>query len=100
MTASGNIGSGVRCAVQGYKGGSIFEAGVGVHGNVDEGRSYQHEGAIKMETNKHSSRKTRLIDVKHHLLRDTCNARKIQVICVRLDDQHVNVQRLGCNRIA
>lgn len=56
MTASGNIGSGVRCAVQGYKGGSIFEAGVvGVHGNVDEGRSYQHDGAIKMETNKHSS---------------------------------------------
>ena len=34
----GNLGGRVRCFIRGGKGSSIFEAGAGVHGTVDEGR--------------------------------------------------------------
>ena len=35
-----------------------------------------NEGAIKLATNKNASRRTKHIDVKHHLVRDASDARK------------------------
>ena len=35
-----------------------------------------NEGAIKLATNKHASRRTKHIDVKHNLLRDASAARE------------------------
>ena len=49
------------------------------------------EEAIKLATNKHASRRTEHIDVKHHLVRDASDARKVRVAYVRLDDQHVDL---------
>ena len=31
------------------------------------------EGAIKLAVNKHASRRTKYIDVKHHLVSDACD---------------------------
>ena len=42
-----------------------------------------NEGAIKLATNKHASRRTKHIDVKHHLVRDASDARKVKVGYVR-----------------
>ena len=50
-----------------------------------------NEGAIKLATNKHASRKTKHIDVKHHLVRDASDARKVRVAYVKLDDQHAGL---------
>ena len=36
-----------------------------------------NEGAIKLATNKHASGRTKHIDVKHHLVRDASDARKV-----------------------
>ena len=47
-----------------------------------------NEGAIKLATNKHASRRTNHIDVKHHLVRDESDARKVRVAYVRSEDQH------------
>ena len=47
-----------------------------------------NEGAIKLATNKHASRRTKRIDVKHHLVRDASDARKVRVAYVRSEDQH------------
>ena len=38
-----------------------------------------NEGAIKLATNKHASRSTKHIHVKHHLVRDASDARKVKV---------------------
>ena len=55
--------------------------------NVFEGS----EGAIKLATNKHVSRRTRHIDVKHHLEREGSDARKVRVAYVKSGDQHADL---------
>ena len=50
-----------------------------------------NEGAIKLAINKHPSRRTKHIDVKHHLVRDASNARKVRVAYVRSEDQHADL---------
>ena len=37
-----------------------------------------NEGAIKLATNKHAGRRTKHIDVKHHLVRDASDARRLE----------------------
>ena len=39
-----------------------------------------NEGAIKLAANRHGSRRTKHIDVKHYLVRDACDARKVKVV--------------------
>ena len=50
-----------------------------------------NEGGIKLATNKHASRRTEHIDVKHHLVRDASDARKVRVAYVRSGDQHADL---------
>ena len=50
-----------------------------------------NEWAIKLATSKHASRRTKHIDVKHHLVRDASDARKVRVACVRSEDQHADL---------
>ena len=50
-----------------------------------------NEGAIKLATNKHASRRTKHIDVKHHLVRDASDAQKVRVAYVRSGDQHADL---------
>ena len=50
-----------------------------------------NEGAIKLTTKKHASRRTKHIDVKHHLVRDASDARKVRVVYVRSEDQHADL---------
>ena len=51
-----------------------------------------NEGAIKLATNKqHVSRRTKHIYVKHHLVRDASDARKVRVANVRLGDQYADL---------
>ena len=50
-----------------------------------------NEVAIKLATNKHASRRTKHIDVKHHLVRDASDARKVRVAYVRSEDQHADL---------
>ena len=50
-----------------------------------------NEEAIKLATNKHASRRTKHIDVKHHLVRDASDARKVRVAYVRSEDQHADL---------
>ena len=50
-----------------------------------------NEGGIKLATNKHASRRTNHIDVKHHLARDASDARKVRVAHVRSEYQHADV---------
>ena len=50
-----------------------------------------NEGAIKLATNKHASRRTKHTDVKHHLVRDASDARKVRVAYVRSEDQHADL---------
>ena len=49
-----------------------------------------NEGAIKLATNKHS-RRTKHVDVKHHLVRDASDAQKVRVAYVRSGDQHADL---------
>ena len=59
---------------------------------VDAVNVYEdNEGAIKLATNKHSSRRTKHIDVKHHLVRGACDAGKVRVVYVRSEDQHADL---------
>ena len=51
-----------------------------------------NEGAIKLATNKYASRRTKHIDVKHHLARDASDARKIRVAYVRSEYQHADLR--------
>ena len=39
-----------------------------------------NEGAIKLANNKHASRRTRHIDVKHHIVRDAIEKGKVRVL--------------------
>ena len=50
-----------------------------------------NEGAIKLATNKHASRRTKHIDVKHHLARNASDARKVRIAYVRSEDQHADL---------
>ena len=50
-----------------------------------------NEGAIKLVTNKHASRRTKHIDEKHLLVRNASDARKVRVAYVRSEDQHADV---------
>ena len=50
-----------------------------------------NEGAIKIVVNKHGSRRTKHTDVKYHLVRDACHARKIRVMDVRTEDEHADL---------
>ena len=50
-----------------------------------------NEGTIKLATNKHASRRTKHIDVKHHLMRGAFDARKVIVAYVRSEDQHADL---------
>ena len=49
------------------------------------------QGAIKMANNKHNSRKTRHIDVKHHIVRDTVEEGLVRIVYVRSEDQHADI---------
>ena len=42
-------------------------------------------------TNKHAGRRTKHIDVKHHLVRDASDARKVRVAYARSEDQHADL---------
>ena len=49
-------------------------------------------GAIKLAVNKScSSRSTKHIDAKHHLVRDACDAEKVIVVYARTEDQHAHL---------
>ena len=50
-----------------------------------------NEGAIKLVTNKHASCRTKHIDVKHHLVRDASDARKVKIAYVGSEDQHADL---------
>ena len=50
-----------------------------------------NEEAIKLATNKHASRRTKHIDVKHHLVRDASDSRKVKAAYVRSEDQHADL---------
>ena len=52
-----------------------------------------NEGAIKLATNKHASRRTKHIDVKHHLVRDASDAQRVRVAYVRSEDQYADLSR-------
>ena len=59
---------------------------------VDAVNVYEdNERAIQLATNKHSSRRTKHIDVKYHLVRDACDAGKVRVVYVRSEDQHADL---------
>ena len=51
----------------------------------------EDEVAIKLPTNKHASRSTKHIDVKHHLVSDASDVRKVRVAYVRSEDQHADL---------
>ena len=50
-----------------------------------------NERAIKLATNNHASCRTKHIDVKHHLVRDTSDAKKVRVSHVRSENQHADL---------
>ena len=50
-----------------------------------------NQGTVKIANNKHSSRRTRHIDIKHHLIRDTVNNGKVKVVYVKVEDQHADM---------
>ena len=50
-----------------------------------------NQGAIKMANNKHSSRRTRHIDVKHHVVRDAVEEGVVRIVYVRSEDQHADI---------
>ena len=50
-----------------------------------------NEGAMKMAENRFSSRRTRHIDVKHHMVRDAVNGGIIRVEYVKSREQHADV---------
>ena len=50
-----------------------------------------NEGAIKLAVDKYASRSSKHIDVKYHLVRDACDAGKVRVVCVRMEDQPVDL---------
>ncbi|CAM9187127.1 unnamed protein product, partial [Ascophyllum nodosum] len=50
-----------------------------------------NEGAIKMATNCFSSRRTRHVDVKHHVVRDAVERGVVRVHYIKSGEQHADV---------
>ena len=50
-----------------------------------------NEGAIKMATNCFSSRRTRHVDVKHHIIRDAVESGVVQIHYAKSGEQHADV---------
>ena len=50
-----------------------------------------NQGAIKMANNKYSSRRTRHIDVKHHIVRDAVEEGLVRIVYVRGEEQHAGI---------
>ena len=50
-----------------------------------------NQGAIKTANDRHSSKRARHIDIKHHLIRDAVNEGKVRVTYVKTEDQHADV---------
>ena len=50
-----------------------------------------NQGAIKMANNRHPSKRTRHIDIKHHLIRDAVGEGQVRVTYVKTEDQNVDV---------
>ena len=50
-----------------------------------------NEEAIKLATNKHASRRSNHIDVKHHVVRNACDAGKVRLVYVRTEDQRADL---------
>ena len=48
-----------------------------------------NEGTVKLALNKNASRRTKHIDVKHHLVRDACDAGKVTLVYISTEDQHM-----------
>ena len=56
-----------------------------------------NEGAIKMATNRFSSRCTRHVDVKHHNVRDAVESGVIRIHYVKSGEQHADVLTKALN---
>ena len=56
-----------------------------------------NEGAIKMAENRFSSRQTRHIDVKHHMVRDAVDGGIIRVEYIKSREQHADVLTKAIN---
>ena len=50
-----------------------------------------NQGAIKMANNKHSSKRTRHIDVKHHIFPDAIEEGLVRIVYVRSEEQHADI---------
>ena len=50
-----------------------------------------NQGAVKTANNIHSSKQTRHVDIKHHLIRDGMDEGKVCVTYVKTEDQHADV---------
>ena len=50
-----------------------------------------NEGAIKMATNRFSSRRTRHVDVKHHIVHDAIESGIVRIHYVKSAEQHADV---------
>ena len=50
-----------------------------------------NEGTIKLAVNKDSRRRTKHVDVKHHLGKDACDAGNVRVGYVRTKDQETDM---------
>ena len=48
-------------------------------------------GAIKMANNKHSSRRTRHIDAKHHIVRDAVEEGFVRIVYLRSEEHHADI---------
>ena len=76
----GYLGGRVGCFIRGGKGSYILrqvQESTGPSMRVGAVNVFEDKkGAIKLATNKHASRSTKHIDVKHHLVRDASDARK------------------------
>ena len=86
----GYLRGGVRCLIRDGKGGSILrqvqdftEPSMRI-GPVDVFKD--NKGVIKPAVNKHTSRRTKHIDMKHHFARDLCDAGKVRVVYVKEED--------------
>ena len=50
-----------------------------------------NEGTIKVATNRFSSKRTRHVDVKHHIVRDAVESCIVGIHCVKSGKQHADV---------
>ncbi|CAM9933318.1 unnamed protein product [Ascophyllum nodosum] len=50
-----------------------------------------NQGEIKVANNKHSSRRTRHIDVKHNIVRDAVEEGLVRIVYVRSEEQHTDI---------